>query len=254
MPLGAPEPLQSPDMTTQGEDDFSVSPQDDQDTDWAAEQPEQGALEFSPLPKVDVDDLQKGVDDQDGAGGDNASSFSEIEQIPEEVLKAPVESPSEQPPPEPTPAETPFSEEPARKGTEELPDFEIAQEQPSSDEHPLMFSEPAAGQPASEKPAQETEKRLPSYTYETMPKVDDFVARRKGRPLEIFVSAADYAKMFYEIRNIDNLAKHSFKTVMKIKDISGNQNNLLSKYHADLDFINERLAYIDGVLFESDET
>ncbi len=250
--LDAPElPFQQPQQFQSG------TGQDD--TDWSAAAPEpapEPTLPDAPLePRLDIDDLHKSLDSpqdtQDFFSAQPAVSEPQFSPIPEQddsdEQQMPIspEAPVQQQAPVADTNPTPTSQ--SGQG-DELPEFEPQeikpQETAQEDVRPQMFSEATPRQ----------EEHLPSYTFENMPKADDFVRRRQKQPLEIFVSANDYARMFYEIKDIDNLAKHSFKTVMKIKDISGNQNNLLTRYHANLDFINERLAYIDGVLFENDET
>ncbi len=86
------------------------------------------------------------------------------------------------------------------------------------------------------------------YTLETLPE-DASIKTRPG-DFGIFVDISDYEKIFKEIRYIDSFSKRCFRTVLKLKDISGNQNKLIDKFQADLSYINERLSFMDATFFE----
>jgi hypothetical protein len=77
-----------------------------------------------------------------------------------------------------------------------------------------------------------------------------FEVRETKSKEQLYIDARDYEKLLREINSIDIVAKRTSKELMKLKDVSGNENKLLEKYHADLTYINEKLAYIDTVLFE----
>jgi len=66
----------------------------------------------------------------------------------------------------------------------------------------------------------------------------------------IYIDIRDYEKIFKEIRYIDSFSKRCFKAVLNLRDISGNQNKLIERFQNDLNYINERLTFMDQAFFE----
>ncbi|MEM4259950.1 MAG: hypothetical protein QXG00_01830 [Candidatus Woesearchaeota archaeon] len=94
---------------------------------------------------------------------------------------------------------------------------------------------------------------LPSFDKIKQVKQDTFLPAFEIRETksneQLFIDARDYEKLLKEINAIDILARRTVKELMKIKDVSGNETKLFTKYHAELVYINDKLAYIDSVLF-----
>lgn len=87
------------------------------------------------------------------------------------------------------------------------------------------------------------------YTLKSIPNPDE-LPRKPAKSFGIYVDLNDYEKIFKEIRYIDSFSKRCFRTVLKLRDISGNQNKLIDKFQSDLSYINERLSFMDTTFFE----
>lgn len=130
-----------------------------------------------------------------------------------------------------------------------LPEKAQAQEEGEEYEIPDFFGPETS---KNEKPKTTTE--LPSFEKIQPVKQDNFLPsfgiRETKSNEQLFIDARDYEKLLREINSVDLVAKRTVKELMKIKDVSGNEAKLFAKYHADLEYINSKLAYIDSVLFE----
>ena len=116
---------------------------------------------------------------------------------------------------------------------EQNPSFE--EESSEEDDLPSFEEEPAGPQQG--------------YDLQSLPDTEN-VSTKPTAPFGIYVDLRDYEKIFKEIRFIDSFSKKCFRTVLKLRDISGNQNKLIDKFHADLAYINERLTFMDSTFFE----
>lgn len=133
-------------------------------------------------------------------------------------------------PPEPQPPQfTPSSSLKKQAPSEAEP--QEPEELPHFDERPTL--KPSPGKP---------------YTLHSLPDVEDIPPLPSGTG--IYVDLRDYEAIFKEIKYVNEFSHRCFRTVLKLTDLSGNQNNLLEKFHDDLAYVNERLTYMDMTFFE----
>jgi hypothetical protein len=95
----------------------------------------------------------------------------------------------------------------------------------------------------------EQQKALPkSYNLTNMPDPENVSVKKQA--FSIYINVKDYGRIFKEIKYIDTFSKRCYRTVLRLKDLSGNQTKLYQRFHADLTYINERLTLMDTIFFE----